>query len=57
MLVALLAFLSVLQGFHAHPVTSVDDPTSLIDQSVDAAELSTECLFCAVGSLKFSGSA
>jgi len=55
--VALLAFLPVLQGFHAHPVSSVDDPTSLIDQSVDAAERSTECLFCAVGSLKFSGPA
>jgi hypothetical protein len=53
--VALMAFLPVLQGFHAHPVSGVDDPRSLIEQPVDVAEFSTECLFCAVGSLKFSG--
>jgi hypothetical protein len=53
--VTLLAFLPVLQGLHAHPVTGVDDSTSSIEQSVYVAELSMECLFCAVGSLKFSG--
>ena len=53
--VALLAFLPVLQGVHAHPASRVDDPTSLIEEPVDVAEFSTECLFCAVGSLNFSG--
>ena len=52
---ALLAFLPVLQGVHTHPLSGVDDSTSLIEEPVDVAEFSTECLFCAVGSLKFSG--
>ena len=53
--VTLLIFLPVLQGFHAHPVTGWNDSTSLIEQPVDLATFSTECLFCAVGSLKFCG--
>ena len=53
---ALLALLPLLQGFHTHQAGSLDGSAFAVNELADVDELSTECLFCAAGSLKFSGS-